>query len=122
MTTREIKNYQSNPFLKAANQEMEFTEEQVREWIKCAKNPIYFAEKYCRVESIDEVSAKFKLYPFQKDIIKSYVNNRYVIVKCSRQVGKTVTTGAFVLWSVIFQANYKVLLLGNNLESAMTIM
>ena len=35
--------YKGNPNLKGAGAEINFTEEQVKEFIKCSKNPIYLS-------------------------------------------------------------------------------
>ena len=38
--------YLGNPNLKAVGVKIDFTEEQIQEYIKCAKDPAYFVKKY----------------------------------------------------------------------------
>ena len=59
--------YNANVNLKAANVAVQFTPEQVQEWIKCANDPIYFIETYCKIVSLDHGLIPFKLYDCQRD-------------------------------------------------------
>ena len=44
--------YLGNPNLKKANTEIEFTEEQISEFIKCKEDPVYFAKNYIKILSL----------------------------------------------------------------------
>ena len=46
--------YLGNPNLKKANTPIEFTEEQIVEFLKCKEDPVYFARKHIKIVSIDE--------------------------------------------------------------------
>ena len=50
MSTNEA--YLGNPNLKKVNTPVEFTEEQIKEYQKCANDPIYFMENYVRIVSL----------------------------------------------------------------------
>lgn len=117
-------NYQGNPNLKAIHTQQEFTAEQIEEYIKCSEDPKYFIENYMKIVTLDEDEPEkyLKLYDFQKDILDAYQEDRFVIVKCSRQVGKSTITCAYVLWSILFQENYKVLVLANKSDTAIEIL
>ena len=39
--------YNNNPNLKAAGVQINFTPEQIQEYIKCSQDPVYFIENYC---------------------------------------------------------------------------
>ena len=41
--------YLGNPNLKKANVRVEFTQENIEEFIKCKDNPVYFAKNYSRL-------------------------------------------------------------------------
>ena len=58
--------YLGNPNLKKANVPQEWTKEEIEEYGKCMKDPIYFIQKYIRIISLDEGLISFKLYDFQK--------------------------------------------------------
>ena len=83
-----LKSYKSNPNLKAAGVTFVFTKQQIQERIKCMKDPIYFIQKYMKIVHVDKGLVPFDLYDFQKDLLNSYINNRFTIAKLPRQVGK----------------------------------
>ena len=77
-----------NPHLTAAGVNIEHTKEQIEEYDKCAKDPIYFIENYCKVVSLDKGIVPFILRPYQKRIIEAVHNNRFTIAMLFRQSGK----------------------------------
>ena len=54
------KGYLGNPNLKETGLEMSFTKAQVKEYMKCAGDPIYFTKKYIKV-----VSSAFDILSFE---------------------------------------------------------
>ena len=84
--------YLGNLNLKQAGIDIQFTEEQVQEYIKCSKDPVYFIEKYIKVVSLDEGLVPFKMYDYQQDIVEKVHDNRFVIAKLPRQSGKALAT------------------------------
>ena len=46
--------YLGNPNLKKANTTQEFNAKQIKEFIKCKQDPIYFARNYIKIVSLDE--------------------------------------------------------------------
>ena len=86
--------YNANSNLKAAGVTIPFTEEQVQEWLKCSKDPIYFIENYCKIISLDHGLIQFKLYECQREKVKIIHENRKVILMEGRQQGKTTTSAA----------------------------
>ena len=86
--TNKARGYLGNQNLKEAGIDIQFTEEQVIEYMKCAKDPVYFIEKYVKVVSLDEGLVPFKLYDFQEDMVQTVHNNRFTIAKLPRQSGK----------------------------------
>ncbi len=59
--------YLGNPNLKRANVQQEWTKEEVEEYARCMKDPIYFIQEYIRIVNIDEGLVPFKMYDFQKE-------------------------------------------------------
>lgn len=80
--------YMGNPTLKGAGVKINFTPEQVLELQKCADDPIYFMENYVKIVSLDHGVTPFKMYDFQKNIVKTVHENRFTICKIARQSGK----------------------------------
>ena len=58
--------YLGNPKLKAANVPVEFSEEQLTEYIKCQQDPVHFITEYVKIIHVDKGLVDFDLYPFQE--------------------------------------------------------
>ena len=63
--------YLGNPNLKKINVPVEFTKEQLSEYVKCEKDPLYFIQNYVQIVSLDEGLVPFKMYNFQKEMIST---------------------------------------------------
>jgi len=105
--------YRDNPLLKKSGVQVEYTQEQIDEYVKCSEDPIYFAKKYIKIVNVDEGLINFNMWPFQEEMLHLFVNNRFVITKCPRQVGKTTTTVAYMLWATIFTDTQNCAVLAN---------
>lgn len=114
--------YRANPLLKKEGIKIEFTEEQVQEYIKCSKDPIYFIKNYMKIVHVDRGVVPFDMWDFQKDMIKTFDENRFSIVKCPRQVGKTVSSVAYILWLSLFNADQNIAILANKGDLAREIL
>jgi hypothetical protein len=105
--------YRDNPLLKRAGVEHAYTQDQVEEYIKCSKDPVYFAAKYIKIVNVDKGLMPFKMWDFQKDMIRLFHENRFCITKCPRQVGKTTTSVAYLLWLTLFSDSQNIAVLAN---------
>ena len=114
--------YLGNPNLKPEGVQIDFTEEQVKEYMKCAKDPIYFIEKYIKVVSLDKGLVPFDLYDYQKDIVDKVHNNRFVIAKLPRQSGKSTTIVSYILHYVLFNQSMNVAILANKQSTSREIL
>jgi hypothetical protein len=121
-TLDNVKGYNGNVLLKRANQNIEWTPELIQEWVKCSEDPIYFIENHMKIITLNDGLQNFKPYPYQRDMIHSFVENRYTIVTTARQAGKSTTTCGFILWYIIFHADKTVALLANKGETAREIL
>ena len=113
-----IETYKGNPNLKSAQVRQEYTQEQVTEFIKCSKNPVYFIESYVNIVSIDEGLVPFKMYPFQSEIVETFHNNRFTICKLPRQSGKSTVVLSYLIHYIIFNENVNVAVLANKASTA----
>lgn len=118
----DAKGYQGNPNLKRAGIKVEWTPELIEEWLKCAKDPVYFIETYMKIIHIDEGLVSFKLRDYQLEMLDAMVNNRYTIIGTARQAGKSTTTCGYILWYIIFNPEKTVALLANKAETAREIL
>jgi len=117
-----LKHYLGNPKLKRINMVLQLTEEQVREYVKCAENPIYFIENYVKIITLDKGFVQISLYPFQRQAVTDINDNRRVIVKAGRQVGKTTMVVGYILWYILFNQDKFVAILANKAPTAREIL
>ena len=110
--------YLGNPNLKKANTEIEFTQEQILEFLACKEDPVYFAKKYIKIVSLDEGLVPFDLYPFQEKLISNFHENRFNICKMPRQTGKSTTCVSYLLHYAVFNDNVNIAILANKASTA----
>ena len=116
MATNDV--YLGNPNLKKAGTEIQFTKKQIQEWVKCKKDPIYFATHYIKIISLDEGLVPFDMYDFQKRILQDFHENRFNIAKLPRQTGKSTTVVAYLLYYAIFYDSVNIGILANKASTA----
>ena len=114
--------YLGNSLLKGCDISHDFTKEEVKEYIQCANDPVYFLENYVSIVHVDEGLIKFKMYDYQKELVKTITDNRNVIVKTGRQVGKTTTTIGWLLHYILFNKEKVVGILANKAITAREIL
>ena len=71
--------YRSNPLLKKCGISINFTQEQIEEYLKCRQDPIYFTQKYFKIVNLDKGLININLYDFQKEILNLYHENKFCI-------------------------------------------
>ena len=89
--------YHGNPNLKPLAYQHDFTKEEIKEYMKCKEDPVYFIENYVKIITLDQGLQPFKLYDCQKEKVDVIMNNRRVVLMEGRQQGKTVTAAALSL-------------------------
>ena len=114
--------YKGNPLLKGRGETHEFTQEQVKEFIKCSQDPEYFLTNYIKVISLDDGIIPFHPYPFQQKLVSSFNENRFTICKLPRQSGKSVVTTAYLIHQAIFRDNINIAILANKRDTAFELM
>ena len=110
--------YLGNPLLKKANTPIEFTKENIEQYIKCKNDPVYFAKNYIKIVSLDHGLVPFKMYKFQEKLIKNFHDNRFNVCKMPRQSGKSTTVVAYLLHYAIFNDNVNIAILANKASTA----
>ena len=110
--------YLGNPNLKKANVAVEFTQEQIQEFIKCKEDPVHFAKHYVKIVSLDEGLVPFDMYPFQERMIQRFHENRFNICKMPRQTGKSTTVVSYLLHYAVFNDNVNIAILANKASTA----
>ena len=110
--------YLGNPNLKKVGTPIEFTEEQIKEYLKCKEDPVYFAMNYVKIISLDEGVVPFKMWDFQKKLIQNFHDHRFNIAKLPRQTGKSTTCVSYLLHYALFNDNVNIGILANKLSTA----
>ena len=110
--------YLGNPNLKKVGTEINFTKNQIQEYLKCKDDPVYFARNYIKIISLDEGIVPFKMWDFQEELIESFHENRFNIAKLPRQTGKSTTCVSYLLHYILFNDNVNVGILANKLSTA----
>ena len=100
--------YLNNQNLKATNVKIPWSEDMIKEYMKCAEDQIYFIKTYCKIVHVDNGLINFELWPFQEEMVNSFENNRYTICKLLRQCGKTTTTCAYLLHKILFNSKFNI--------------
>jgi len=110
--------YLGNPLLKKANTQIQFTQEQVEEYLRCKDDPVYFAHNYVKIVTLDHGLQPFKTYDFQEKLINNFHNHRFNICKMPRQTGKSTTCVSYLLHYAVFNASVNIGILANKASTA----
>jgi hypothetical protein len=110
--------YLGNPNLKKSNVAIEWTQDQVKEYLKCKEDPLYFAVNYVKIISLDEGLVPFKMYDFQEKLVKNFHENRFNICKMPRQSGKSTTVVSYLLHYALFNDSVTIGILANKAATA----
>ena len=105
--------YLGNPSVKRDGVETQFTKEEVQEYTRCMKDPVYFARKYIKVISLDKGLVSFDLYPYQEKMFYHFNDNRFSIILACRQSGKSISSVVYLLWYACFHPEKNIAILAN---------
>lgn len=115
--------YNGNPNLPLPEENVAFSAEELAEYVKCSQDPIHFITNYVKIVNVDDGIIKFEMWDFQKNIVRTFNENRFVICKLARQTGKsTVVVCGYFLWYVLFHADVSVGILANKEETAIMLL
>ena len=113
-----LKRYQ-NPWLKGevglrrSGVTFKMSTEEQQEYIRCAIDVHYFTEKYCKTKREDGSIGNIKLRDYQYEILDNFVQNRFNILMCSRQTGKTISSSIFILHTILFNNDKNIMIVAN---------
>jgi len=110
--------YLGNPNLKKANVPVEFTQEQLLEYVACREDPVYFAKQHVKIVTLDHGLQPFMPYDFQEGLINNFHQNRFNICKMPRQTGKSTTCISYLLHYLLFNDSVNIGILANKAATA----
>lgn len=114
--------FRGNTHLRPAGLPVIMTPEQMREYIKCMDDPLYFVDRYIKIIDVDEGVIEFHPYEYQKKMIKTFDKKRFTVVMAPRQCGKTTAVSGFVVWSLLFKPAYAMGVMANKMSNAQSIL
>lgn len=114
--------YLGNPNLKKIAEEIEWSPDLLQEYLKCAKDPIYFSKEYIKIVHVDRGLVPFEMYPYQENITAKITDNRRVAVLTARQSGKTTTAVAVILHYILFNEYKTVAILANKGDASREVL
>ena len=75
---------------------------QISEIIKCGKDPVYFMNKYLKIQHPMKGLINFNTFDFQDVCVKDFNDHRFNIILKSRQLGLSTLVAAYSVWQAIF--------------------
>jgi len=99
--------YLNDKDLKRKNVKFTYSNNEMIEYAKCFSSKEYFIESNFNV----------KLMDFQKNIIKHYDKNRFIIFAKSMQIGFTNIMSWIYLWELIFNPDFTITYIDNKMKN-----
>lgn len=91
---------------------------QLSEIIKCGKDPVYFMNKYLKIQHPLKGLIPFNTFPFQDECVKDFNDHRFNIVLKSRQLGLSTLVAAYAVWQACFYKEKNILIIATKLAVA----
>ena len=88
------------------------------EYRKCAMDAVYFMKKYCVIQHPQRGKIPFHLFAFQETCLDEFDKHRFNIILKSRQLGLSTLSAGYILWKMIFNEDYKVLVIATKVTVA----
>jgi len=118
--------FDGNTSLRGAGETFEYTQEMIREIIRCKEDILYFAENYFYIQNLDRGKIKIPLWGFQKSLIKAIKEppngKKHVCVLAARQMSKTTVTTIYLLHEMLFRKDYTIAILANREATSIEIL
>jgi len=89
-----------------------------QEYIRCAKDPVYFLMKYCMIQHPIRGKIPFELYEFQQSTVREFVDNRFNVILKARQLGISTLTAGYSLWLMTFFQDKNILVIATKQDTA----
>ena len=88
---------------------------QMQEWMKCAKDILYFLNTYGNAFNIKTQQIEpLKCFDYQEKTVLEYENYKNNIILKSRQMGLSVITSGYVAWKLLFGVDERILIVAND--------
>jgi len=111
--------------VKKAHSKMNYTPEQIQEFIKCAdpvNGPMYFMDNFFNIQHPTRGKMLYHPFKYQEELINTYHNFRFSISLMPRQTGKSTSAGGYLLWYGMFKPDSTILIAAHKYSGAQEIM
>jgi hypothetical protein len=85
--------------------------QQVKEILKCGKDPAYFLKTYARISHPLEGLILFDTYEFQDVLLQDFNDHRFNIILKARQLGISTITAGYISWLMLFHRDKSILVI-----------
>jgi hypothetical protein len=114
--------YLGNPNLPAADAVIAYEPWMVKDIKKCRQNLLYFAENFFYIINPEKGKKQvIKMFPYQKQILRTLRDNNKVILLASRQCGKTTLLTIYALWVASFNDYQNIVIVANKESTAIEV-
>jgi len=94
------------------------TASQAKEIINCGKDPVYFINRYAKIQHPTRGTIIFDTYDFQDECVRSFIEHRFNIIVKARQLGLSTVTAIYAVWLAIFYRDKNILIIATKLSTA----
>ncbi len=92
--------------------------EQVREILKCGKNPAYFLKSYARISHPIDGLILFNTFDYQDLLLGDFNDYRFNVINKGRQLGISTLTAGYIVWMMLFHRDKAVLVMATKFATA----
>jgi hypothetical protein len=93
-----------------------------QEYLRCIESPLYFVNKYVKVQHPIRGIIPFSLYGFQNEVLSNFSEHQFNIILKSRQMGISTLVAAYCLWLMTFHKNKTILIVSLKQEDAKEVL
>jgi hypothetical protein len=92
--------------------------QQIKEILKCGKDPAYFLKNYARISHPIDGLILFNTYDFQDDLLKDFNDYRFNVILKARQLGISTITAGYIAWMMLFHRDKSILVMATKFATA----
>jgi len=90
------------------------TDVELKRWDSSEKSPTYFARNEVLIDTPHSGITSFELYDHESNLLKRLLQRDHYIISKARQMGISTTLLVYCLWKMLFNTNFKIVLLSSN--------
>jgi hypothetical protein len=92
--------------------------QQIKEILKCGKDPVYFLKTYARISHPMHGLILFDTYDFQDILLHDFNDHRFNIILKARQLGISTITAGYITWLMLFHRDKSILVMATKFATA----